>query len=57
MAKVKIMKKELVWDVFNIEDDSRIGLVLLRSRQKRKRAIGKPTAHCFNFLFYKHKLS
>ena len=27
MAKVKIMKKELVWDVFNIEDDSRIGIV------------------------------
>lgn len=27
MAKVKIMKKELVWDVFNIEDDSKIAVV------------------------------
>lgn len=26
MAKVKIMKKELVWDVFNTEDGSKIGV-------------------------------
>lgn len=27
MFKVKIMKKELIWDVFNIEDDSKIAVV------------------------------
>lgn len=27
MAKVKIVKKELIWDVFNIEDDSKISIV------------------------------
>ena len=27
MAKVKIIKKELVWDVFDIEDNLRIGIV------------------------------
>ena len=27
MAKVKIMKKELIWDMFNIEDDSKIAVV------------------------------
>ena len=26
MAKVKIMKKELVWDVFNTGDGSKIGV-------------------------------
>ena len=27
MAKVKIIRKELIWDMFNIEDDSKIAVV------------------------------